>query len=368
MNSSFLVRVILIPSSVFLSVIFGGAYGSGREIVAYISSNGPYGGLLSILTIFLFYSLVLFMCFEIARLFSTYDYNGFSKILLNKFWPLYEILIMLGLIITLAICASAAGAISHDHFGISAIIGGAVLLAIIVILNFYGRAVVEKSMILGVAALGLAVMYLVLSSFSKFGTDIAATFASAKNTGFGSVKNGLTYAQTSGGFIPILLYCAVSLRSRKEVLIASLIAGCVAMLPAVALHLSFMASYPEITEQTVPAYWMVERATSPIFLNVYIIIVFVMVAQTGVGLLHGVLERVDKYLTKHRGKPMSPVGHGLVAASAFFISLIFASMGLVALIFRAFTFFSNAFLLVFFIPLFTYGIWLITRNKESAHD
>ena len=368
MNLSYLFRVVLIPSAVFLSVIFGGAYGSGREIVAYISSNGPYGGLISIGTIFLFYSLVLFMCFEIARLFKTYDYSEFSKILLKRAWPLYEILIMIGLIITLAICASAAGAISYDHFGISAIIGGAILLAIIVTLNFFGRSVVEKSMMLGVGALGVAGFYLLLSSLSKFGADISGTFTAAENTMLGAVKSGLTYAQTSGGFIPILLYCAISLRSRKEVAAAAVIAAFISMLPAIALHLSFMANYREITEQTVPAYWMVEKATSPLFLNIYILIVFVMVAQTGVGLLHGVLERVDDFLKERRGRPLNSVGRGLVAAGAFLISLLFASMGLVDLIFRAFTFFSNAFLLVFFLPLFTYGIWLVWKNREPIDD
>ena len=45
MNTAFLTRVFLIPSAVFLSVVFGGSYGSGREVVEFISKNGPMGGL-----------------------------------------------------------------------------------------------------------------------------------------------------------------------------------------------------------------------------------------------------------------------------------------------------------------------------------
>lgn len=372
MQSSFLTRVILIPSSVFLSVIFGGAYGSGREIVAYISSNGPVGGLTSILTIAVFYMAVLFICFELARLFRTHDYHGFSKILLGKFWVAYEILIMIGLVVTLAICASAAGAISFDHFGIPSLVGGAVLLAIIVTLNFFGREVVEKSMMISVAALGLALIYLIFANLTQFGAEISETFSTAENNHETAVRTGLTYAQTSGGFIPILLFAALALKSRKEVLIAAIVAALFAMLPAVAMHISFMASYPEIIDQTVPAYWMVQKAALPVFLSIYVLIVFVMVAQTGVGLLHGVLERIDHWFEQKRGRPLPAYGHALVAAGAYLISLLFASMGLVALIFRAFTFFSNAFLIVFFIPLFTYGIWLIVKNKtpvpERVHE
>lgn len=351
-----------------MSVIFGGAYGSGREIVAYISSNGPAGGFTSIVTIALFYMAVLFLCFELARLFRTHDYHGFSKVLLGKFWVAYEVLIMIGLLITLAICASAAGAISHDHFGISALIGGSVLLAIIVALNFYGRKVVERSMMLSVVALGLALIYLVFANFSQFGPQIADTFSTADNNHGQAVKTGLTYAQTSGGFIPILLYCAIALKSRKEVFMASVVAASFAMLPAIAMHLSFMASYPDIIDQTVPAYWMVEKVGPPVFLSIYVLIVFLMVAQTGVGLLHGVLERIDHWSEEKRGRPLPAYGHGLVAAGAYLISLLFASMGLVALIFRAFTFFSNAFLIVFFLPLFTYGIWLIIKNKDPVPE
>lgn len=366
MSNSYISRVILIPSAVFLSVIFGGAYGSGREIVSYISVNGPTGGLISILTICLFFAVVLFLCFELARLFRTYEYSGFARILLKRFWPAYELLIIIGLIVSLAICASAAGAISHDHFGISALIGGAALLAIIVTLNFFGREVVEKSMMLSVTALGFAVAYLLYVNLSKFGPQISEVFATADNDLAGGVKNGLTYAQTSGGFIPVLLYCAVQLKTRKEVFAASAIAALCAVLPAIALHISFMAGYPAILDETVPAYRMVENATSPLFLNIYVIIVFVMVAQTGVGLLRGVSERTDDWSKSRRGKPMTQSGHALVAAGAFLLSLLFASMGLVNLIFSAFTFFSNSFLVVFFLPLFTYGVWLIIKNRNPG--
>ena len=47
-KDSYLPRVVLIPSAVFLSAIFGGAYGSGREVVEFMTRYGPIGGVLSI--------------------------------------------------------------------------------------------------------------------------------------------------------------------------------------------------------------------------------------------------------------------------------------------------------------------------------
>ena len=86
-NDSYLTRVVLIPSAVFLSAIFGGAYGSGREIVEFMTRYGPVGGLLSIVTIALAFAGCLFLCFEIARLTRAYDYHAFGRVLLRGASP-----------------------------------------------------------------------------------------------------------------------------------------------------------------------------------------------------------------------------------------------------------------------------------------
>jgi len=59
MNASKFIRIILIPAAVFQSVIFGGAYGTGRETAEYISSNGPIGGMLSLALIALGFGVIL---------------------------------------------------------------------------------------------------------------------------------------------------------------------------------------------------------------------------------------------------------------------------------------------------------------------
>ena len=41
-------RVYVIPGAVFQSIMVGGGYGTGREIVEYFTSFGAVGGLLAI--------------------------------------------------------------------------------------------------------------------------------------------------------------------------------------------------------------------------------------------------------------------------------------------------------------------------------
>ena len=41
------VRIYLVPGAVFQSILVGGGYGTGREVVEYFTRFGPTGGLLS---------------------------------------------------------------------------------------------------------------------------------------------------------------------------------------------------------------------------------------------------------------------------------------------------------------------------------
>ena len=153
MFDSYLFRVLIVPSAVFLSVLFGAAYGSGREVVEFISSHGPTGGLVAILVLVITHAVLLVLSFELARLFKAYDYVSFFKVLLGKGWFLYEIVIIVGLVIGLSITTTVGGTVLADHFGIGALLGSLLILALIVTLNYHGRRIVEQSMMVSVVAL-----------------------------------------------------------------------------------------------------------------------------------------------------------------------------------------------------------------------
>ena len=63
-------RVAFVPAAVFLSVVFGGSYGSGQEVVQFVSAAGPVGGYWALMVVVLIWGLLLGLSFEIAR-FST---------------------------------------------------------------------------------------------------------------------------------------------------------------------------------------------------------------------------------------------------------------------------------------------------------
>ena len=149
---------------------------------------------------------------------------------------------------------------------------------------------------------------------------------------------------------------------------AACVAALVGVFPAIIFHGAFMSEYPAIVEQRLPAYWLIERTMPPLFLGVYVAIVYVLVAQTGVALLQGVLETLDEVSAGRTGRKLSRTQHAVAAGAAVVISTGFASVGLVQLIVAAFSFLSAGFLVVFFVPLFLRGGYLIWTARGIRSD
>jgi uncharacterized membrane protein YkvI len=365
MLDSYLFRVLIIPSSVFLSVVFGGSYGTGREIMEFVSRHGPGGGLIALASVVITYSVLLFITFELARTFQQFEYRGFFQKLLGPFWFLYEIVILLGMLITLAVCTTAAGAIVDSRFGQPAWLGSIALLLIVFVLTYQGRALVQKTMILAVLSLGLVLVALVIQLAGEPAQRISQAFAAEPIT-WKAWQGGVQYALVNGGFIPLLLYCARGVQSRSQAGVAAISAASVAVIPGLVLHYAFMSAYPAITQEELPAYYLLSSVGSPLFLDIYVIVLFVLIAQTGVGMLQGFLERIDSWHVQRFEKPLNHLGHGVVAVGMVAGSMALSSMGIIALILSGYTFLALGFILVFAVPLVTRGLWLVLRSGQQS--
>lgn|SRR3990167_1016523 len=360
-----LTRVVLIPSAVFLSVLFGGAFGSGREVVEFMSQHGPVGGFISIAVIAAVYSTCLFLSFELARLYGTHEYRGFYKLLLGRGWFVYEVVISLTVIAALAICASSSGAVLNSHFGIPTLVGGVLLLLLAVGLNYGGREIVERSMIYSVLALAAILIALLAIVLSSQGDVIVSSFEN-KSSISGAIRDGLKYSITNTGFIPLLLFCGSQLKSRGEALTAGICAGVAGIAPAISFHLTFLADYPNVLNETLPTYFMMEALTPRLFLDIYVLVLFVMIAQTGVGVLRGAIERIDRWRVERTGSPMGKRGQAAIACIVLVASTALASIGLVDLIAQAYKYLSVIFALIFVLPLILIGIPQIVRASRRA--
>ncbi len=367
MLDTYFFRVLVIPTAVFLSAIFGASYGSGREVMEFVSSNGPTGGLVSLSTLCVAYMVLLGLSFELARLFKAYDYVSFFKVLLGPAWFLYEIVIVIGLLIAMSITVTVGGTVLEDHFDIAVWIGSLLIFVLVVGLNYYGRRVVEQSMMLSIAALFAVLAVLLAQLFGGHMDRIVEQFKAIDHQS-GGIMTGLKYAVVNGGYLPILLYCAMGLRTRAEAFTAAVVAALVCVMPATVFHVTFMLHFPEIADERLPTYWMFENVSTPLLLNIYVVVMFVLVAQTGVALMQGLIQRVDGWHVRHRGRAMSRLGHAGVATVVVASSLALGTMGIVALILRGYSLMYASFIVVFVIPLLTYGLYLIFRGAQIRRN
>ena len=81
--------------------------------------------------------------------------------------------------------------------------------------------------------------------------------------------------------------------------------------------------------------------------------------------MQGLIQRVDGWHVRHRGRAMSRLGHAGVATVVVASSLALGTMGIVALILRGYSLMYASFILVFVIPLLTYGVYLTFRSART---
>lgn len=353
-------RIWILPGAAFQSILVGGGYGTGREVVEFISRFGPMGGLLAVLLVGILMSVLLAVTFEISRRFQILEYRGFFKILLGQFWVVYEVVFILALVLVLAVTGSAAGALFQDSFGLSAGLGIGLMLFIIVLFNYFGRQWVENSLAIWGLMMSVAMVAFVLLTVVFKGEGIAAAFESEDTVASihsGWWLGGLMFFLYNIFVAPAVLYTTEYITTRRQAIGAGAIAGIFGVFPGIAFHLAFMADYPGILEQVLPTYSMINQLDLSLFLCVYLVLLFGTIVQTGVGVLQGINERLDAWWRERQGKSLEPRIHAAVAGLAVLASMLLADVGIVALVSRGYGSLAWFSLAIYVLPVLTLGVW-----------
>ncbi len=354
-------QVYIVPAAVFVSVVMGGGYGTGREVVEFFTRYGSLGGLLGIGVAVCVFSLVLACTYEFARVFQVYDYKSFFVKLIGPFWIFFEILYLLLFLLVLGVVGSAAGNILQQEFGVSSIFGIASVLILVVALVYFGRDAVEK--VLTLWSLG---MYLVFAAYfyqvmnHADAVDVLSSVKSGSaETGW--LQGGAMYAMYNLAIAPVLLFSTRAIRSRAESILAGLIAGIVVMVPAVLFHVSYTVGSPAVLDEPVPNYWMISQYTTPLLLGVFLVALLGTLVETGAGLVQGLIERIEAVLKPGEGEALGHPARASIAIVTLCLGGLLGSMGIVALIAKGYSALSVGFALVYIIPVCTLGVVKIVR-------
>lgn len=347
----------LLPGFAFKGVVIGGGYATGRELAEFFLPHGPIGGLFAVILAMLVWSIICVVTFMLARAMRAFDYRSFFRVLLGRFWVVFEIVYVPFLILLLAVFGAAAGEIGAATFGAPVVVGSLAFVAVTAAVTMFGNASVErlfKWMTLFLYGVYALFAVFALSSFGN--AALANVVASAPDASW--PLGGLTY----GGYnligaiaiLPMLRH----LTSAKDAVVAGALAGALAIWPAFVFFFCMLAFYPQIGAETLPSDFLLRQLDLPIFHMAFQLMIFVALLESGVGIVHGLNERISGAYQARRGKPLSARARLIIGTLVLLGSVFIADrIGLVALIAQGYRALAVALLIVFVAPLLSIGLW-----------
>jgi len=354
-------NVYVVPAAVFISVVMGGGYGTGREVVEFFTRHGLLGGLLGTAAAACVFALVLACTYEFARVFQVYDYRSFFKKLIGPFWVCFEALYLLLFLLVLGVVGSAAGSILEQEFAISSHLGMAGVLGLVVLLVYFGREAIEKVLTFWSIGMYLVFAYYFVEILNNGRVDILQSLTDG-GIESGWLQGGILYAMYNLAIAPVLLFSTRAIQTRREALLAGVIAGIAVMVPAVLFHISYAAGYPDVLEQPVPNYWMMSEYSTALLLMIFLVALLGTLVETGAGLVQGLIERIEMVVKKEADATLSQPTRAAIAVVTLVFGGLMGSLGIVALVAKGYSALSVGFALVYIVPVTTLGLVKIIKS------
>lgn len=357
----------LLPGFAFKAVVIGGGYATGRELAEFFLPSGPWGGIAAMLLATVIWSGVCVATFLFARASGARDYLTFVRALLGPGWLVFEGAYVLFVILILAVFGAAAGAIGAATLGLPTLVGTLTLMAAIALVTAYGTPSVERLFTyVSFLLYGVYVLF-VLLSISHFGAHIVKGFARSEPM-HGWLSGGLTYASYNIVGAVVILPVLRHLMSDRDAVIAGLIAGPLAMLPALLFFCCMVAYYPEIAQATLPSDFLLQRLNLPAFRFLFQLMIFAALLESGTGAVHAINERIASAWRRRRHAPLGRAPRLAIALAILSGCMLLAEhFGLVTLIAEGYRALAAIFLLVYVLPLLTIGLVRL-RHRASLQQ
>lgn len=353
-------RKYLLPGFVFQSIIIGGGYGTGRELVEFFMTDGPFAGLLGMMVSTAIWSAVLALAFDLVRLQKTYDYRSFLGGLLGRGWIAYEVVYVIGMVLVVSVIGSASGELMSSLFGLPNMAGIVIMLLAVAVLAFYGTSLIERFFSLWSVALFVVFIIVISVSHAIWGDEVG-TIVRMYDPEADWMLSGARYAAYNVGLMPAMLFTLRHLETRREAMVSGVIAGIIAMFPGVVLYLAMLPQYPDIVSQAIPADYLLTQMETPVLKVVFQIILFGTFIETGVGIIHGFNERIAG-VYRERGSVMpSGLRAGIAVVLVVVAVFIADAVGIIGIIADGYGVLTWGYWIVFVLPVITIGVWRLVR-------
>ena len=363
-KASFFQRFLL-PGFAFKGFVIGGGYATGRELAEFFLVSGPWGGLAGMILAMALWSVICAVTFSFAQAFKAFDYRSFFAALLGRGWIVFEIAYVLFIILVVAVFGAAAGEIGAAMFGVPVIVGTLALALAIIVATALGNESVERLFKYATPFIYAVYVIFMVLAFTSFGDKISVHFAMPAPAGNWAL-GGLTYASYNVVGAVVILPLLRHLTSRRDAVVAGLVAGPLAMWPAIVFFCCMIAYYPGIEAETLPSNFMLEKLNSPLFQIAFQFMIFTALLESGVGAIHSINERIDHVLVAKRSTGLGTAAR-IAIAITILVGCIFVAdrFGLIALIASGYTALAYIFIVVYILPVMTIGIVKAYRKSST---
>lgn len=363
---------LLLPGIVLQSVLIGGGYASGREVVEYGARFGLHG-IGAVVVVFLGFSLMAVLTFEFARLARAYEYKAFMRGLIGWAWPAFDLLFGAMAILIIAVMASAASSIMDQVLGVPPILGTSAIILAVGTLCFYGSTLIEVFKSVGSGLLYVAYLLFAIVVLTQHGSELGSAFSADGMARFpdatlgAALLAGVIYVGYNLAVFPAVLFTLHRQQTRRHTVTAGLIAGAMMTLPFALTWLCLIAYYrsPEVFEAPVPWLVMLEQAGGPWLLVVFALVMGWTLLETSVGLIHALLDRVDRNLGRPDDEMSRPL-RGMLGAGVLIAAAALSQVGIIALVARGYAFMGYLFIALFALPLMTVGLVRILQRRDLS--
>lgn len=139
------------------------------------------------------------------------------------------------------------------------------------------------------------------------------------------------------------------------------------MIPAILFFVCMVAYYPEISAEALPSDYVLQRLGFPLFHGLFQLMIFAALLESGTGNVHAVNQRIAQAWRARFNRDLSARSRFIAAGVLLVIAMFFADrFGLVALIASGYRTLSYVLIVVYVLPLLTYGLWRLSRTRAGC--
>ena len=366
----------VLPGIILQSVMIGGGYATGREIVEYGAKYGALGWLSGLGT-FLGFAVIAALTYELIRLTKAYDFKTFMKTLGGPLWIVFDIVYLLFMVVIIAVMASATGNIVEQTLGLNYWVGVVAITVVVAILNFYGSRLIERFETLGTVALYAGYIIFAVLVIGTFGKNISTVFAN-HDTSFieGSVSagkalwSGVLYCAYNLVVMPATFFTIERQTRRVESVVSGIIGGVLATIPWFLTYFAVMCFYPnpDVLGASVPWLAMMQGTAGPVVIAIFGIVMGWTLIETSTGIIHAALERVNNGLKEAHKPPMTGKQQAILTIIVLVGSMVLSKVGIIDLIATVYNALSYAFLAIYVLPLITVGVYKIFKLRKAEKE